>query len=85
MDFRTCLFTVLFISLGGLGGLNAQTTTPRIVDTLVHYNLGHSNDESAFLEKLLAKLDSVDGMALLLPPPKISIPSWASSSSIPSG
>lgn len=65
MNSRRFLFTVLFISLGGLGGLNAQSTAPRVVDTLVHYN-----GDPAFLEKLLARLDSVDGMAIISTAPQ---------------
>ena len=38
-----------------------QTAPPRIIDCHVHHN-----GDPAFLQKLLAKLDSVDGMAFLL-------------------
>jgi hypothetical protein len=44
----------------GVVPLIAQNVPPRIVDTLVHYN-----GNPAFLEQLLSKLNSVDGMALV--------------------
>ena len=65
MNFRVSLFTVLLVSLAALGPLMAQTTAPHIVDTLVHYN-----GDPAFLEKLIAKLDSVDAMGLLSTTPQ---------------
>jgi hypothetical protein len=43
----------------------AQAIAPRIVDVDIHYN-----GDPAFLEKLVAKLDSVDGLALLVTAPK---------------
>ncbi|MEJ2009681.1 MAG: amidohydrolase family protein [Acidobacteriota bacterium] len=46
------------------GPLLAQSARPRIIDGHVHYN-----GDPAFLQKLLAKLESVDGMAFLLVPP----------------
>jgi uncharacterized protein len=46
---------------GQLGSRNLQ---PRIIDEHVHYN-----GDPAFLEKLVAKLDSLAGMACLLVPP----------------
>jgi hypothetical protein len=47
------------------GPLMAQSAhQPRIIDGHVHYN-----GDPAFLQKLLAKLESVDGMAFLLVPP----------------
>ena len=42
-----------------------QTSPPRVVDAHVHYN-----GDPAFLEKLVAKLDSVDGIAFLLTKPQ---------------
>src|SRR5215472_12255255 len=42
----------------------AQSASPRIIDCHVHHN-----GDPAFLQKLLAKLDSVDGMAFLLVSP----------------
>lgn len=44
--------------------LFSQSTQPKIIDGHVHYN-----GDPAFLQKLLAKLESVDGMAFLLVPP----------------
>jgi hypothetical protein len=55
----------LLILLGGMGGLKAQTAAPRIVDSLTHYKLGHDDGEGSFLEKLVAKMDSVDGLAVV--------------------
>ncbi len=43
----------------------AQVAAPKIVDAHIHYN-----GDPAFLEKLAAKLDSVDGLALLITAPK---------------
>ena len=43
----------------------AQTRQPKIVDAHVHYN-----GDPVFLEKLTAKLDAVDGLALLITAPK---------------
>ena len=45
--------------------LVAQMARPKLIDTLVHHN-----GDPAFLEKLTAKLDSVDGLALLDTAPK---------------
>jgi uncharacterized protein len=44
---------------------SAQAPVPRLVDAHVHYN-----GDPAFLEKLIAKLDAVDGVAFLLTTPK---------------
>jgi predicted TIM-barrel fold metal-dependent hydrolase len=46
-------------------GLMAQGSRPKLVDAHVHHN-----GDPAFLEKLTAKLDSVDGLALLITAPK---------------
>jgi len=46
-------------------GLAAQQSRPRIIDAHIHHN-----GDPAFLQKLLAKLDSVDAMALLITAPK---------------
>lgn len=43
----------------------AQVSSPRLIDVHVHHN-----GDAAFLEKLLARLDAVDGMAFLLTVPK---------------
>jgi hypothetical protein len=45
--------------------LFAQAWTPKVLDAHVHHN-----GDPAFLEKLAAKLDSVDGLALLITAPK---------------
>ncbi len=45
--------------------LFAQAPQPRIIDVHVHHN-----GNPAFLDKLLAKLDAVDGLAFLLTAPK---------------
>src|SRR5574337_1117178 len=44
--------------------LCAQASAPKILDAHVHHN-----GDPAFLEKLGAKLDSVDGLALLITAP----------------
>ncbi len=43
----------------------SQMSRPKIIDAHLHHN-----GDPAFLEKLLAKLDSVDGLAFLLTAPK---------------
>lgn len=43
----------------------AQAPQPKIIDMHIHYN-----GDPAFLQKLTAKLDAVDGMALLITGPK---------------
>jgi predicted TIM-barrel fold metal-dependent hydrolase len=53
------LFLVLWCSLAG-----AQTA-PKLIDAHMHYN-----GDPAFLKRLLAKLDEVDGLAFLLVDPK---------------
>jgi len=63
MSFR--LFLIAVTLLAGLGTLAAQTAPPRLIDAHVHHN-----GDPAFLEKLVAKLDSADGLALLLTLPK---------------
>ena len=65
MNLRYCFSLVLMIFLANPGSLRAQAMPPRIID--VHL---HNNGDPVFLEKLVAKLDSVDGMALLLTQPK---------------
>ena len=49
----------------GSAALFAQTHQPRLIDAHVHYD-----GEPGFLGKLVAKLDSVDGVAFLLTTPK---------------
>lgn len=70
MRLRLGLFIVLLISLRSPGDLNAQNTTPRMVDTLTHYRLGNDQGDPAFLDELVAKLDSVNGMAILSTTPQ---------------
>ena len=65
MSIRSRLCLVSITLLAGLGQLAAQTIQPTLIDVHVHYN-----GDPAFLEKLSAKLDSVDGLALLLTAPK---------------
>ena len=43
----------------------AQVGTPRLIDVHVHYN-----GEPGVLEKLLVKLNAIDGMAILLTTPQ---------------
>jgi uncharacterized protein len=60
-------FSLLFVTLMCVfvcGPLVAQSAQPKIIDGHLHYN-----GDPAFLQKLLARLDSVDGMAFLLVPP----------------
>ena len=45
--------------------LPAQVRQPKIIDAHVHHN-----GDPAFLEKLIARLEAVDGMALLITAPK---------------
>ncbi len=60
-----CCFAVLpILAVLSSPGV-AQVVAPKIVDAHVHYN-----SDPAFLEKLAAKLDSVDGLALLITAPK---------------
>src|SRR5271157_907385 len=65
MSFRPCLLSVSLGVLASLGTLVAQTTPPRLIDVHVH-----DNGDPAFRDKLVAKLDSVDGLALVLTLPK---------------
>ncbi len=65
MNLRCRLSFVLTIFLASLGSLLAQSSPPRLIDA--HF---HNNGDPAFLEKVVAKLDSVDGMALLLTQPR---------------
>jgi uncharacterized protein len=61
---RYRLLFVTLICLFVCGPILAQTTQPKIIDGHLHYN-----GDPAFLQKLLVKLESVDGMAFLLVPP----------------
>jgi hypothetical protein len=64
--WSVALFAILALSALPLFG---QAWAPKVVDTLVHYNL-YKKGNPAFLEKLVAKLDSVDGMAILTTAPE---------------
>lgn len=64
MKRRLSLILIL-ISISPHLFLVAQTRQPRIIDAHVHHN-----GDLAFLAKLVAKLDSVDGVAFLLTAPK---------------
>ena len=55
------LFFMFLIVISAL----AQAGTPRLIDVHVHFN-----GESGVLEKLLLKLNTVDGMAILLTTPQ---------------
>lgn len=57
------LFCSMFLILPAAA--RAQVRQPKIVDAHVHYN-----GDPAFLEKFTAKLDAVDGLALLITAPK---------------
>jgi hypothetical protein len=65
MRFRSRLLLASLALLASLGTLLAQTTSPRLIDAHIHHN-----GDPAFLEKLVARLDSVDGLALLITAPK---------------
>ena len=65
MNLRCRLSLLLMIFVASLGSLLAQSSPPRLIDAHLH-----NNGDLAFLNKLIAKLDSVDGMALLLTQPK---------------
>jgi len=65
MKLRLCFFLATFTLLLGTVGLTAQSQRPRLIDAHLHHN-----GDPAFLEKLVAKLDSVDGLALVITAPK---------------
>lgn len=65
MNSRHCLTSVLISASLGLSTLWAQAPAPKIIDVHIHHN-----SDPAFLERLTAKLDSVDGLALLITAPK---------------
>ncbi len=64
MKIPCCLAPLLLLAVSPLPAA-AQVAVPKIIDAHVHYN-----SDPAFLEKLAAKLDSVDGLALLITAPK---------------
>ncbi|MGH9431311.1 MAG: amidohydrolase family protein [Terriglobia bacterium] len=57
-------YAALFLVLAP-GMLQAQRTAPKIIDVHVHYN-----GERGFLDKLVAKLNAVGGLAFLLTTPR---------------
>ena len=65
MNFRWNSLLAVLVFLLSFGPLVAQTTAPRIIDAHLHHN-----SDPAFLAKLVAKLDSVDGLVLLITAPK---------------
>jgi len=65
LTIRTCFTVCLLALFAGLVPVRAQTVSPRLVDTLVHYN-----GDPAFLDKLLAKLDAADALAILSTTPQ---------------
>ncbi len=56
--------TFLLVILAALPGALLAQARPKLIDAHVHHN-----GDPAFLEKLTAKLDSVDGLALLITAP----------------
>jgi len=65
MNPRRWLNAVLICGFLALSTLWGQAPAPKIIDAHLHHN-----GDPAFLEKLTAKLDSVDGLALLITAPK---------------
>ena len=61
MYSRFHLLAIFLAAAAGLPLLAAQTTPPKLIDVHIHYN-----GDPAFLEKLVAKLDAVDGLAFVL-------------------
>jgi uncharacterized protein len=60
-------YSLTFVTLLCLficGSLLAQSVQPKIIDGHLHYN-----GDPAFLQKVLEKMEAVDGMAFLLVPP----------------
>ncbi|MBZ5671595.1 MAG: amidohydrolase family protein [Acidobacteriia bacterium] len=65
MNLQSCWFLVVLTSLVNFGALLAQTTPPHVIDAHLHHN-----GDPVFLKKLVAKLDSVDGLTLVITAPK---------------
>jgi len=65
MNLRYLLLLTSLVFVFGLSQLAGQSAPPKVIDGHVHHN-----GDPAFLEKLVAKLDSVDGLALLITAPK---------------
>src|SRR3989442_1717548 len=64
MGKTTALLAFFLLAAAPRAG-TAQGGPPKIVDAHLHHN-----GDPAFLENLATKLDSVDGVAFLLTPPK---------------
>src|SRR5712692_5618199 len=62
---KTTALLALFLLAAAPRAGTAQGGSPKIVDAHLHHN-----GDPTFLEKLATKLDSVDGVAFLLTPPK---------------
>jgi len=65
MEILRVIAALLVFGLSSYASLLSQTDAPHLVDGHVHYN-----GDPAFLEKLAAKLEAVDGVAFLLTTPK---------------
>jgi len=65
MEILRVIAALLVFGLSSYPSLLSQTDAPHLVDGHVHYN-----GDPAFLEKLAAKLEAVDGVAFLLTTPK---------------
>ena len=63
MNKRVWLLSILLPFVLGMSA-NAQSAAPKIIDCHIHYN-----GDPEFLQKLLSKLASVDGLAFLLVSP----------------
>lgn len=61
MSRRIRTLIISLTLLASLGTLAAQSAPPKLIDVHVHYN-----GDPAFLDKLAAKLDTVDGLAFVL-------------------
>jgi len=65
MNLRSRFSLFILTLVVSVGTVRAQTTPPQIIDVHLHYN-----GDPVFADKVAAKLDSVDGMALLLTGPE---------------
>ena len=71
MNLRTNSIAAGLLVLGSLLRLQAQTAAPHVVDSLVHYKLAHDDGDSAtFLDRLAAKMESVNGLAIVSASPE---------------
>jgi hypothetical protein len=64
LSLRKIILLFTLSLLPAVSSLRAQRATPHIIDAHVHYN-----GDQAFLDKLVAKLDAVEGLAFLLVKP----------------